>query len=142
MAKARQLPGDLRIRLTVAARQLTVLCRECSGLESETQVVEHRDGSDPTGATRTVAGATTWSNITLERGLDSSLDLWKWRERVLVDGAPKARADGKIEFLNASGKALATFDFKQGWPVRYAVSAEAGAAIETIELDVERFERA
>jgi phage tail-like protein len=145
MGKARQLPDDLRIRLTVAARQLAVLCRECSGIESETQVIEHREGGDPSNTTRKIAGATTWSNITLKRGLDASRDLWAWRDAVLGQGINKVRADGTIELLNSAGKAVATFNFKQGWPVRYAVtsvSGAAGATIEEIELTVERVERA
>ena len=145
MAQARRPPNDLRIRLTVPARQLTVLCRECSGIESETQVVEHRQGNDPSGGTRKIAGATKWSNITLKRGIDTSLELWNWRAAVTAQGVDQARADGKIELLNAAGKAVATFDLERAWPVRYSVasvSGEAGATFEEIELSVERFERA
>jgi phage tail-like protein len=144
VAKARQLPNDLRIRLTVTARQLSVLCRECSGIESATQVIEHREGGDPTNAIRKIAGATRWSNVTLKRGVDASRDLWAWRDAVLAQGVNKARADGTIELLDSAGKAVATFTFRQGWPVRYAVasvSGDAGATFEEIELTVDRVER-
>jgi phage tail-like protein len=144
VGKARRPPVDLRVRLTVAARSLTVAFRECSGLESETQLVEYRDGNDPTGGVRKLAGATTWSNIVLRRGLDTSLDLWTWRESVLAEGVAKAQANGRIEFLSAAGRAVATFEFERGWPIRYAVSSvagETGAAVEELELSVERFDR-
>jgi phage tail-like protein len=144
--KARRPPQALQIRLTVGGREIAGRFRECSGLESETEVIEHREGGDrgDTGV-RKLPGASKWSNITLKRGIDTSLDLWEWRKTVLDQGADAARADGTIELLDYDGTPVATFRFTQGWPVKYSASSLSAAAtdvaIETIELSVERIER-
>ena len=146
MPKARRPPEGVHIRLTVGGRQIAGHFRECSGLESETEVIEYREGG-ATGDTgvRQMPGRTTWSNVTLKRGVDSSRDLWEWRQTVVDQGADAARADGTIELLDYEGKAVATFKFRQAWPVKYTGPTLSAAgndvAIETIELSVEGVER-
>ena len=52
---------------------------------------------------RKVPGALKWSNITLKRGVDESLELWKWRKQVIEEGPDSARVDGYIELLDYNG---------------------------------------
>ena len=95
--------------------------KEASGFDSETEVIEHKSidaNGRPVHAEGAPAGI-KWSNITLKRGVDESLDIWKWRQDTIEKGADKARVDGKIELLDIAGGTIATYQFKQGWPVKY-----------------------
>ena len=61
------------------------------------------------------------------------------------EGADKARVDGKIELLDISGSAIATYQFKQGWPIKYvAATLDASTnnvALEELQICHEGFER-
>jgi phage tail-like protein len=133
-------------RLTLGGHESVGVFKEAAGFDSETEVLEHK-AVDENGRpyTRKVAGGTKWSNITLKRGVDESMDIWKWRDTVVKEGADKARIDGKIELLDISGSPIATYQFKQGWPIKY-VGATLDAstnnvAMEELQICHEGFER-
>jgi phage tail-like protein len=133
-------------RLTLGGHESVGVFKEAAGFDSETEVLEHK-AVDENGRpyTRKVAGGTKWSNITLKRGVDESMDIWKWRDTVIKEGADKARVDGKIELLDISGSPIATYQFKQGWPIKY-VGATLDAstnnvAMEELQICHEGFER-
>jgi phage tail-like protein len=131
-------------RLTLAGRDVGGLFRECSGLASETEVIEHRAGDDAGQPfVRKLPGATRWSSITLTRGVDDNRDLWEWRDAVHKGGADAARTDGTIELIDHEGTSIATYAFRQGWPAKYqaAFSATGNVAVEAIEICVEAIER-
>ena len=122
-----------RCRLTLAGKGAVVV-GECSGLGSETQVAEYRDGSNP-DLIRKVAGASEWSEIVVRRGLDSNRTLWDWRDQAMKQGSAAARVDGKIEALDTTGASIATYEFKQGWPANYELHAPSGEpARETLTI--------
>jgi phage tail-like protein len=143
---ATQTAATMHIRLTLADRKIAGTFREVSGLDSESEVSEQRsvdEGGNP--VVRKVPGATKWSNITLKRGVDENLDLWEWRQAVHREGAEAARADGTIELVDYDGMPVATYRFRQGWPVKYTgatLSAASGdVAVEEITICHEGFER-
>jgi len=107
-------------RLTLGGKENVGVFKEASGFDSETEIIEHT-ANDANGRPfkRKIAGLTKWSNVTLKRGVDDSLDIWKWRDTVIKEGADKARVDAKIELLDMSGKAIATYQLKQCWPKSY-----------------------
>lgn len=108
---------------------------ECSGLSSETDVIEYREGNERSGL-RKIPGLTKYANIVLKRGMTRSRDLWLWRKTV-VDGVVERRA-GTIVILDDDHKAVARFRFREGWPSKWegpklnAKSSEV--AIETLEI--------
>ncbi|MDA8216226.1 MAG: phage tail protein, partial [Dehalococcoidales bacterium] len=57
--------------------------RECSGLGSESQVVEYK-AADKNGVEVIIKqpGALKWENIVLKRGITKDLALWRWRKQV------------------------------------------------------------
>jgi phage tail-like protein len=133
-------------RLTLGGNESCGVFKEASGFDSETDILEHKS-IDANGRpfTRKVAAGLKWSNITLKRGVDESLDIWKWRDTVVTQGADKARVDGKIELLDITGSTIATYQFKQGWPIKY-VGATLDAstnnvALEELHICHEGFER-
>jgi phage tail-like protein len=132
--------------LTLGGNESCGVFKEASGFDSETDVLEHK-ATDANGRpyTRKVAAGLKWSNITLKRGVDESLDIWKWRDTVVTQGADKARVDGKIELLDVTGSTIATYKFTQGWPIKY-VGATLDAstnnvALEELHICHEGFER-
>jgi phage tail-like protein len=111
-------------RLNLGGRENVGMFRECSGLDSETDVIEQKS-VDANGlpVVRKVPGSTKWSNITLKRGIDENLELWKWRDIVIKEGPESARVDGTIELVDYNGSTIATYAFKEGWPIKYSGSS-------------------
>ena len=109
-----------RFRLDLGGKEAIGIFRECTGLDSETTVIEHtsvdaqRQPGHPQGPRRV-----KWSNITLKRGVDENQELWNWRKQVLDEGPDSARVDGFIEMLDYNGTPIKRYKFLQGWPVKY-----------------------
>ncbi len=133
-------------RLKLGGKETVGEFRECAGLDSETTVIEQMT-TDANGrpVISKVAGATKWSNITLKRGIDTKVDLWKWRDVVVKQGAEKAIVDGTIELVDYEGKGIATFSFKKGWPIKYSgatLNANGNeVAVEELQICHEGLER-
>ena len=109
-----------RFELKLGGNEQVGVFRECTGMDSETEVTEHKS-VDAKGQpfVRKVAGATKWSNITLKRGVDTNKKLWEWRDKVVKEGPDAARVDGTISLLDYDGKPILTYKFLQGWPIKY-----------------------
>jgi len=133
-------------RLNLGGHESAGVFRECTGLDSETDVIEAK-AVDENGRLliRKVPGSTKWSNITLKRGVDENLELWTWRDRVLKEGPDEARVDGTIVLVDYNGKDIAAYAFKQGWPAKYTgVSFNATAnevALEELQICHEGLDR-
>ena len=112
-------PGA-RFALTLGGNEDVAVFRECTGMDSETEVTEHKsiDGKG-NPFVRKVAGATKWANITLKRGVDTNKKLWDWRQKVIEQGPDAARVDGTIKLLDYDGSAILAYKFLQGWPIKY-----------------------
>ena len=113
-----------------------------SGMDSETEVVEFKQGNDK--VVRKKPGRTTYQNIVLERGFTATDDLWKWRKNI-EDGIIDRRS-GTITVLDQDLTTIvAQYNFYEGWPVKWYVpemdSDKSSMAIEKIELAVEKVER-
>ena len=112
--------------------------KSVGGLSYETEVVEHRQGGE-NNTTIKLVGATKWKNITLKRGFGSK-ELIQWREQWLTPTGPgpKARKGGKIEQLSAKGDVVASWSWREGWPVKWEVSeldaSKSEVSIETLEI--------
>jgi phage tail-like protein len=108
---------------------------ECSGLSTDTDPIEYRDGSDDI-TVRKLPGLKKFSNITLKRGMTNDLDLWTWRKTVL-DGETERKA-GAIILLNEGRDPVLRWNFVQGWPTKWegpSVNATGNeVAIETLEI--------
>jgi phage tail-like protein len=108
---------------------------ECSGLSSETDVIEYREGSDLAGV-RKIAGLTKFSSITLKRGITKNRDLWNWR-KTIINGGSDRRA-GRIVLIGEDRSPVVSFRFLNGWPSKFdgprlnARSSEV--AIESLEI--------
>ena len=143
---AKQPRPSAYFRLDLAGHESIGSFRECTGLDSETSVIEHK-AIDENGrpVVRKVPGETKWSNITLKRGVDESADLWKWRDMVIKEGPDNARTDGSISLIDYNGSTIATWAFHQGWPIKYTgATLNAGSnevAVEEIQICHEGLQR-
>jgi phage tail-like protein len=143
---AREPRPASHFRLKIGGHEKVGVFREVSGLESETEIVEHKSVDENGNPfTRKVPGHTKWANLSLKRGVDENLELWKWRDQVIKEGPDSARVDGVIELLDYKGSVISTYKFLQGWPIKYsggtlnATSNEI--ALEEIQICHEGLER-
>jgi phage tail-like protein len=117
---------------------------ECSGLSSETDVIEYREGADRTSTPRLLPGLTHYGPIVMRRGVTGNRDLWNWRQTV-VDGNVQ-RLNGSVLLLDAEGNLVVRWNFFEAWPRKWegpALRARGNeVAIETLEIVCERIELA
>jgi len=116
---------------------------EVSGLSTETDVLDYREGNEP-ATVRKLPGLTRYSNITLKRGVTKDKSLWQWRKAV-IDGKVQ-RSSGSVILLDESRQPVLVWNFREGWPCKWegpSLNAKTSdVAIETIEIAHEGLELA
>lgn len=138
--------GTYFFMLTLGGAEAAGFFKECSGLSSEHQVVDHTT-TDQQGKAlvQKFPGQMKWSNITLKRGVDNENQLWTWRKQVIDGDIKGARKDGQIEIMDWEGTAVVTYKFVGAWPCRYSAPGVNAAGneilVEEIEIAHEGFER-
>lgn len=91
---------------------------ECSGIGSEHEVIEHKVTTNGKEIIMKIPGRLKWENITLKRGITSSMDIWKWRKDVEDGKVDSARRDGSILMFDQNLKEVARWNFLRAWPVK------------------------
>jgi phage tail-like protein len=92
---------------------------ECSGLGSEHEVIEHNVTTEHGHeVVMKIPGRLKWENITLKRGITSSMDIWDWRKQVEDGGVNQARRDGSITMFDQQLNPVARWEFQRAWPVK------------------------
>jgi phage tail-like protein len=116
---------------------------ECSGLTTETDPIEYRNGNEDI-TVRKLPGLKKFSNITFKRGYTDSKELWNWR-KLVMDGKTK-RQSGSVVLLNEARTEALRWNFREGWPRKWegpTMNAKNNeVAIETLEICVESIELA
>lgn len=111
---------------------------ECSGLTTETDVIEYRNGNEDI-TVRKLPGLKKFTNITLKRGFTQDKRLWEWRKSV-IDGKTERKA-GAIVLLDEAREEALRWTFREGWlskwegPTFNAKNNEV--AVESLEIAVE-----
>lgn len=124
-----------------------------SALKRTTEVVEHREGSDPS-TVRKSPGQTEWEPITLERGVTHDTEFEQWANKVHNFGAGAGaemsladfRKDIVIDLFNEAGQLVLSYKVYRCWVSEYQALPELdasanGVAIESITLQNEGWER-
>ena len=120
---------------------------EVSGLSASTEVIEYREGTDPSHA-RKLSGLNKFSNIALKHGLTTganALELFNWHQAILSGQLLGNRRKVVIVIQDESGQDQARFVVSDAWPVKYSASPLNATAtdvcIEALELTCEGIER-
>ena len=119
---------------------------ECSGLGSEHDIVEHKVTNEKgQEGVMKIPGRLKWENITLKRGITSSLDIWDWRKQVEDGDVEGARRDGSIVMYDQELQEVARWNFERAWPVKVSgpspKSDSNEIGIEELTLSHEYIER-
>ena len=122
-------------------------------LKRTTEVVEHREGGDPS-TSRKSPGRSKFDAITLERGVTHDLEFENWANKVWnFAGGPGAessladfRKDIILDVFNEAGQKAISYRLYRCWVSEYQalpdLDANANAvAIQTIKLENEGWER-
>jgi phage tail-like protein len=109
---------------------------ECSGLGAKTEIIEMREGGDPTTVYK-LPGKMTYTDITLKWGMTDSTELWAWRQQI-IDGTV-VRKNGSIVVYDLSNHTeVARWNFVNAWPADWqgpSFNAKGtDVAIETLVL--------
>ena len=120
--------------------------REVTGLDSETEVIEHRvTGKGGNMIVQKIPGALKWSNIVLKRGVTDDRKLHDWRVQVEQGKIETNRKNGTITCYGPDLKAVAKYTFKRGWPCTWVGpsldATKNELAIEELTLAHEGLER-
>jgi phage tail-like protein len=124
-----------------------------SALKRTTDVVEHREGGDPSSV-RKSPGQTKFEPITLERGVTHDTDFEAWASKVWAlggrDGGEVSlkdfRKDIVIEVYNEAGQAVLAYKVYRCWVSEFQALPELDAsgnavAIQSLKLENEGWER-
>jgi len=124
-----------------------------SALKRSTEVVEHREGGDPS-TSRKSPGRTKYEAITLERGVTHDTEFEKWANKVWNFGSGLGlelslkdfRKNLIIELYNEAGQLALSYKVYRAWVSEFQslpdLDANANAvAIQSLKLENEGWER-
>jgi phage tail-like protein len=124
-----------------------------SPLRRTTEVIEHRDGGQPSTVLKT-PGRTKYDAITLERGLthDAAFEDWAdktWRVGAGLGGEVALadfRKDVVLELYNEAGQLVIAYQLRRCWPSEYVALPDldangADVALQKITLECESWDR-
>jgi phage tail-like protein len=124
-----------------------------SALKRTTEVVEHRDGGDPSVG-RKSPGRSKFEAITLTRGVTHDLEFERWANKVWNFGSALGaevslkdfRKDLILELYNEAGQLVIAYKVYRAWVSEYQAVPELDAnanavAIQTLKLEHEGWER-
>jgi phage tail-like protein len=126
---------------------------KCSPLKRSTEVVEHREGGDPS-TSRKSPGRVKYEAVTLERGVTHDIDFEQWANKVWNFGSGMGsevsladfRKDVILDLFNEAGQKVLSYQLYRCWVSEFQalpdLDANANAvAIQTLKLETEGWER-
>jgi phage tail-like protein len=120
--------------------------RECSGLDSENQVIESKEtGRKGKNVIKKTPGAIKWGDIVLKRGFTDDMALYDWRQKVVDGTLEAARKNGSVVVYDYENKEVLRWNFINGWLSKYQGPSLSAAgndiAIESITIVHEGLKR-
>ncbi len=90
---------------------------EVAGIGSENEIIEQKVVNEKgVEVILKIPGRLKWGDITLKRGITSSMDLWDWRREVEDGKVAGARKNGSIIMFDRELKEAARWNFINAWP--------------------------
>ena len=89
-----------------------------NGIGSESEVIEHKIVNPETGETiiQKLPGRMAWTDVTLKRGVTSSIDIWEWRQQVVDGKVDDARTNCSVTAYNQANEEIARWNLDNAWP--------------------------
>ena len=142
---ARQDPlRNFRFRVEIDGLQAAAFSEVLIGATT-TETIDYREGNERVNHVRKLPGLHKFANVTLKRGVTTSMELFNWHKQILAGDTANARRNVSIIVLDESGQDQARFNVSDAWPVKYDVSdlnAKGNEVfIELLELTNEGVER-
>jgi phage tail-like protein len=109
---------------------------EVSGLSSDGDAVDYREGTDVALSVRKLTGLRKYNNVTLKRGVTQSAALWAWYQNV-INGV-RDRRDVTVVLQNEEHVDVVRWHLSNCYVNKYEVSTLTATAnevvVETVEL--------
>ena len=144
MATPRPNPySAFNFRVTIGTTP--VAFQEVTGLDSENQTIDYREGTDTLNSVRKLQGMERYPNVVCKRGITGDLTLWQWRQEVrdATSTVPPYR-DVTIDLLDEKGDTVMTWKLTNAWCTKLSgpsLNAKGNEiAIETMELAHDRID--
>lgn len=121
---------------------------KASGLKMTTDEVEYREGGDNVTPHKS-PGQTKFDNLTFERGMSESLDLWNWASEIFsVAGEsscdPAFRRNISVILMDRCGMEAKRWSVYRAWPSAWETddfdAMDSGIAIERLVITHEGFD--
>ena len=116
---------------------------ECSGFGSNVEVVEYREGGEPS-TVRKLPGKVSYPDLVLKWGVTDSRELYDWH-LTAVNGKIE-RKNGSIILQDDAGQEKIRWNFFNAWPSKYDgpdFNAKGnGVSVDSLTVSCERVERA
>lgn len=116
---------------------------EVSGLTTDTDPIDYREGADLVLNVRKLPGLRKYTNIVLKRGYTKDKALWEWRKKI-INGQTERRSADIILFDEARTEVL-RWRVREAWISKWEsgpFNAKTNdVAVESIELAHEGLER-
>jgi phage tail-like protein len=122
-----------------------VAFQEVSGLDSENQTIDYREGTDPINAVRKLPGLEKYPAVVCKRGIAGDMTLWDWRKEVrdATSTVPPYR-NVTIELLDEKGTSVMKWTLTNAWCSKLSGPSLNGKgneiAIESMELAHDRMD--
>jgi len=117
---------------------------DVSGLSTDVHISEYRNGNEPEAHVRKIPGAHKVGDVTLKRGLVSSMDFWSWIRDTRTHGVD-AKKEVVITLRDEAANPVQKYKLRGVVPLKYTGPTLSGkgagdVAMEEIVLSVEGFE--
>jgi phage tail-like protein len=135
--------GNYRFRVEISGIA-QVAFAEVIMPDSASEVIEHREGTDPANV-RKQSGLLTHSSLILKWGLTAAIDLYNWRKDIEQGKIGSSRRNIIVTLIDEEGKDAAVWKFVNAWPSAYKapdLNAKGNeVAVETLEIVFESMVR-
>ncbi|HKP03805.1 MAG TPA: phage tail protein [Chthoniobacterales bacterium] len=144
---------NFKFRVKWDGKYVAGISKVTGGLKRTTEVVEHREGGDPS-ATRKSPGRNKFEAITLERGVTHDPEFENWANKVWNFGSGLGaevslkdfRKDIILEIYNEAGQLALAYNIFRCWVSEYQAAADLDAnanvvLIQQLKLENEGWER-
>ncbi len=144
----------LELQLDGASDQVDGIFLECQGFQRTQEPIEICEVTPQQWGngqkkglvvTTKLPGNVKSGNITLRRGMTTSMTLWNWFDQVQAGNWAKQRKVASLTIYDQAATMQARFELVGAWPTRYKL-ADVGARstdieIEEVEVAFEEFKR-